>query len=135
MSSPIITIDEDALVKDAISLMRSKHIRRLLVIEKRIVSDIQEIGHEKEDHSFFNKTYASIPIGMVSLMTIVGNFTRESLDLAEIESPIPGRAITRAINIICPYCESTFEYNGELSIHIDRIHLEPGLLEGDRSNW
>jgi CBS domain-containing protein len=67
MSSPIITIDEDALVKDAISLMRSKHIRRLLVIEKRIVSDIQEIGHEKEDHSFFNKTYASIPIGMYLL--------------------------------------------------------------------
>ena len=68
-------------------------------------------------------------------MTIVGNFTRESLDLAEIESPIPGRAITRVIISICPYCESTFENNGELSIHIDRIHLEPGLLEGDRSNW
>jgi len=135
MSSPIITIGEDALVKDAISLMRSKHIRRLLVIERKAVSNIQEKGHEKEDHSFANKTYASIPIGMVSLMTMVGNFTRESLDLAEIESPIPGKAITRAINIICPYCESTFQNNGELSIHIDRIHLGPGLLEGDKSKW
>jgi len=49
MSSPIITIDKDALVKDAIYLMRSKHIRRLLVIEKRAVSDIQEIEQEKEN--------------------------------------------------------------------------------------
>ena len=36
MGSPIITIDEDALVRYAISLMRSKHIRRLLVVEKRM---------------------------------------------------------------------------------------------------
>ncbi|MGH9974867.1 MAG: CBS domain-containing protein, partial [Nitrososphaeraceae archaeon] len=115
MSSPIITIDEDALVKDAISLMRNKHIRRLLVIEKKAVSDIQEIGHEKEDHSFISKTYNSVPIGMVSLMTMVGNFTRESLELAEIESPIPGNAITTALNINCPYCESTFQNKNELS--------------------
>jgi hypothetical protein len=127
MSSPIITIDEDALVKDAISLMRSKHIRRLLVIEKKAVSDIQEIGYEKEDHSFVSKTYTSVPIGMVSLMTMVGNFTRERLDLAEIESPIPGNAITNALNIICPYCESTFQNKNELSAHIDRIHLGSGL--------
>lgn len=135
MSSPIITIDEDALVKDAISLMRSKHIRRLLVIEKKAVSDIQEIGHEKEDHRFVSKTYTSVPIGMVSLMTMVGNFTRESLDLAEIESPIPGNAITTALNIICPYCESTFQNKNELAAHIDRIHLGSGLHEGDRSKW
>jgi CBS domain-containing protein len=122
MSSPIITIDEDALVKDAISLMRSKHIRRLLVIEKKAVSDIQEIEHEKEDHSFISTTYTSVPVGMVSLMTMVGNFTRESLDLAEIDSPIPGNAITTALSIICPYCESTFQNKNELSAHIDKIH-------------
>ena len=137
MSSPIITIEEDALVKDAISLMRSKHIRRLLVVEKKAVANIQDqkIGHEREDHSFVGKPYASVPIGIVSLMTMVGNFTRESFDLAEIESPIPGNAITTALNIICPYCESTFQNKNELSAHIDRIHLGSGLLEGDRSKW
>ncbi len=31
MSSPIIAVDEGLLIKDAISLMRRKHIRRLLV--------------------------------------------------------------------------------------------------------
>jgi hypothetical protein len=102
--------------------MRSKHIRRLLVIEKKAVSDIQEIEHEKEDHSFISTTYTSVPVGMVSLMTMVGNFTRESLDLAEIDSPIPGNAITTALSIICPYCESTFQNKNELSAHIDKIH-------------
>ena len=34
MSSPILTINEDASVKDAVSLMRSKGIRRLVVIAK-----------------------------------------------------------------------------------------------------
>ena len=135
MSSPIITIDKDVLVKDAISLMRSKHIRRLLVVEKKAVANIQEIGHEKEDHSIVSKTYTGVPIGMVSLMTMVGNFTRESLDLAEIESPIPGNTIAMALNIICPYCESTFQDKNELSAHIDRIHLGSGLLEGDKSKW
>ena len=72
---------------------------------------------------------------MVSLMTMVGNFTRESLDLAEIESPIPENAITRALNIVCPYCESTFQNKDELSAHIDRVHLGSGLLERDRSKW
>jgi CBS domain-containing protein len=135
MNSPIITIDEDALVKDAISLMRSKHIRRLLVIEKKAVSNNQEIEQEKENHSYVNKTHIDIPIGVVTLMTIVGNFTRESLDLAEIESPVPGRAIPGEVNITCPYCESKFEDKGELSIHIDKIHLGPGLLEGNRMKW
>jgi uncharacterized C2H2 Zn-finger protein len=31
----------------------------------------------------------------------------------------------------CPYCNSLFENNGDLSKHIDRIHNGSGLLEGD----
>ena len=34
-------------------------------------------------------------------------------------------------SIRCPYCESLFNNNEELSKHIDRIHLGSGLLEGD----
>ncbi len=30
----------------------------------------------------------------------------------------------------CPYCESVFESNDELSRHIDRIHGDSGVLEG-----
>ncbi len=31
----------------------------------------------------------------------------------------------------CPYCDSVFDSNEELSKHIDRIHSGSGLLEGD----
>ena len=33
--------------------------------------------------------------------------------------------------VTCPYCESEFESNEDLSKHIDRIHHGSGLLEGD----
>ncbi|MEM0443382.1 MAG: C2H2-type zinc finger protein [Candidatus Caldarchaeum sp.] len=35
----------------------------------------------------------------------------------------------------CPYCESVFKTEAELSKHIDRIHIGSGLLEGDRTKW
>ena len=38
-------------------------------------------------------------------------------------------------SIRCPYCESLFNNNEELSKHIDRIHLGSGLLEGDSSKF
>jgi len=31
----------------------------------------------------------------------------------------------------CPYCESLFATKEELSKHIDKIHIGPGVLEGD----
>ncbi|MEK0381843.1 MAG: hypothetical protein QQN48_02240 [Nitrosopumilus sp.] len=34
-------------------------------------------------------------------------------------------------DVSCPYCDSKFENNDELSKHIDRIHHGSGLLEGD----
>ena len=32
----------------------------------------------------------------------------------------------------CPYCDSIFDTNQELSVHIDRIHGDSGVLEGSR---
>jgi uncharacterized C2H2 Zn-finger protein len=34
-------------------------------------------------------------------------------------------------SVQCPYCQSMFSNNEDLSKHIDRIHLGSGLLEGD----
>ena len=93
MSSPIITIDRSASVKDAISLMRNKHIRRLLVTENAPISDSVEVKHEGgANHSDFNNTGVNIPIGSVTLMTMVGNLPGESVDLAEIESRFSGES-------------------------------------------
>jgi hypothetical protein len=37
--------------------------------------------------------------------------------------------------VSCPYCQSKFKYNAELSKHIDRLHTGMGLLEGDKRQW
>jgi CBS domain-containing protein len=111
MSSPLVTIDEGASVTEAISLMRSLKIRRLLVVRREKTKEVQ--------------------LGLVTLMSIIGNVPTESLDLAEIESPSPGKAVEKVVVIVCPYCESKFENKSDLSKHIDRIHVGSGLLEGD----
>lgn len=120
MSSPLITIDEESTVANAISLMRSKRIRRLAV--KRSSSNQQD-----------NNT--SIISGVITLMSIVGSNTNQTIDLAEVELPSNSVVTGRKIMIICPYCQSKFEDKDQLSRHIDRIHLGSGLLEGDLRKW
>ena len=124
MSSPVISIDEGATVRDTITLMREKNIRRLIISRQTKTHD-DEKG-ERGD---------SFPIGIVTLMSIVGNVPAESLVLAEIESPSPGKTVETVVNITCPYCESKFQDKTELSKHIDRIHVGSGLLEGDTRRW
>ena len=111
MSSPLITIAEEESVKDAVLLMRTKHIRRLAV-----------------------KKAGGKIAGIITLMSIVGNVPSDKLDLAEVE--LPTNVIEReAAKIICPYCQSRFENKNEMSKHIDRIHIGSGLLEGDKRQW
>ena len=119
MSSPLITIDEESTVANAISLMRSKHIRRLAI--KKSSSDQQGS----------NNTIA----GVITLMSIVGNNPNQTVELAEVERPSNSTFPRIQIMIICPYCQSKFEDKDQLSKHIDRIHLGSGLLEGDLRKW
>jgi hypothetical protein len=43
--------------------------------------------------------------------------------------------MSNSAQVSCPYCASKFNNNEELSKHIDRIHGDSGLLEGDRRQW
>ena len=108
MSSPLITVGKKTSCLDAILLMRKKGMRRLPVID--------------DD----GKT-----VGIVTLMSLAGNTPIGSIDLAELEmSSSHSRGIIK-----CPYCQSEFNDKSQLSLHIDRIHLGSGLLEGDLRNW
>lgn len=132
MSSPIVAVDEEISIRDAISLMRRKRIRRLLVTGTKKNTD-DTISREDEKLKQSIKTIS--PIGHVTLMSIVGNMPEESLELAEVESPNLGGTAEQIIRIMCPYCESKFDNKADLSKHIDRIHLGSGLLEGDMRRW
>ena len=145
MSSPIIAVDENLLLKDAILLMRRKHIRRLLVTSSaQLEGSNSDINEEANTES--KKFSEVIPLGTVTLMSIAGNMPSEHLELAEVEIPsspykLPSHFEEKQnvgqdrITIVCPYCESKFENKKDLSKHIDRIHLGSGLLEGDVRQW
>ena len=106
MSSPLVTVDETTLVKDAITVMRRNGIRRLPVMKNTQV------------------------IGILTLNSIIGNNRNESVALADVELPK-----TVDSRVICPYCQSRFLNKEDLSKHIDRLHLGSGLLEGDMRQW
>ena len=107
MSTPLITIDAEAPLQDAIMLMRAKFVRRLPV------------------------TSGDKVIGLLTLRSIVGNSVNQSVELAELEIPHAGTSP----DIVCPYCNSKFSSKEEMSKHIDRLHLGAGLLEGDLRQW
>ena len=136
LSSPILTINEDASVKDAVSLMRSKGIRRLVVVAtdanaKTSTSTTATATTTISD----KKSRTTAVVGVITLMSIVGNSPDQSIELANIEVPSSSVAATRKVSIVCPYCESKFENKNDLSKHIDRIHVGSGLLEGDTRRW
>lgn len=98
MSSPLITINPESSVTDAIALMRSKHFRRLPVVD--------EVGQI---------------VGIVTLKSAVGNMPSQSIDLAEIES---SRAISER-GALCPYCQLMINGSGnQMSSHIDAAHTK-----------
>jgi CBS domain-containing protein len=136
LSSPILTINEDASVKDAVFLMRSKGIRRLVVVAtdanaKTSTSTTATATTTISD----KKSRTTAVVGVITLMSIVGNSPDQSIELANIEVPSSSVAATRKVLIVCPYCESKFENKDDLSKHIDRIHVGSGLLEGDTRRW
>jgi CBS domain-containing protein len=77
MSYPIVTIDERASLTEAISLMIRLKIRRLLVVRREKVKEVQ--------------------LGLVTLMSLIGNVPTESLDLAEINSPL-GKVVQKLVS-------------------------------------
>jgi CBS domain-containing protein len=97
---PLIKIHKDSKVKDAINLMNKHDIRRLVVTDDKRA------------------------IGTISRKKIVGDMSKYSISLPELEIPT---------KIKCPYCSSQFDDKQTLSSHIDSIHIGRGLLEGDLS--
>ena len=111
ISSPLITIDEDSSLKDAISLMMSKGIRRLPVVRRDSV------------------------VGILNVTSIVGHIYEER---GGIDNETGGSAMNILVKdtiFTCPYCQSIFKEKEEMSKHIDRIHVGSGLLEGDTRRW
>jgi CBS domain-containing protein len=96
MSSPLITINDNASVKDAIDLMQHEHIRRLPVL--------------RDDGSV---------LGLATLKTTIGNMPSHNIDLAELES---SRSIAEKESV-CPYCRSAIREGDTIADHMKGIHM------------
>lgn len=97
MSSPLVTINENVSVRDAISLMESKQIRRLPVVNAR-----GEV------------------MGLVTLKAAIGNMPSHNINLAELES---ARAVAEK-ETVCPYCRSVIRQESTMAEHMSGIHMQ-----------
>ena len=118
MTSPVTAVNPQTTIKEALALMDKNKLRQLMV------------------HAF------AAPLGMLFREDISEHVERISLGAeAAAISGTPACIIdTRTISynmdtskakFQCPYCGSPFDTTEGLSKHIDRLHEESGVLEGD----
>lgn len=118
MSSPVLAVGPQSTIREALSVMDEKKVRQVMV-----------------------HAYAAV-LGMVNREDILESIKQISLELEDaalLGTPaciIDTKTITytkdlKKAKFQCPYCSSPFDSKEVLSKHIDRIHEEAGVLEGD----
>src|ERR671932_1316849 len=118
MTAPVLAVEPNATVKEALSIMDKRHVRQVMV------------------HAY------SAVLGMVTREAIYQKL--EAISVSSEDAILQGTPMciidTKSItymkdaiksNFKCPYCESPFDTKESLSKHIDRLPGESGVLEGD----
>jgi signal-transduction protein with cAMP-binding, CBS, and nucleotidyltransferase domain len=118
MTCPILAVGPSSTIKEALSVMDKHGIRQVMV-----------------------HAYAAV-LGVVNREDIYQSM--ETLSMTSEDTAISGTPAciinTKSIaymkdlskfSIVCPYCQSPFDTKEGLSKHIDRLHGESGILEGD----
>ena len=118
MTSPVLAVEPSATVKEALSIMDKRRVRQVMV------------------HAY------SAVLGMVTREAIYQKL--EAISVSSEDAILQGTPMciidTKSITYMkdaskstfrCPYCESPFDTKESLSKHIDRLHGESGVLEGD----
>ena len=118
MTSPVLAVNPQTTITEALAIMDKKKVKQLMV-----------------------HAYAAV-LGMINREDISERIEQISLSLEDTAlSGTPACIIdTKSITYMkdtskakfqCPYCGSPFDDKEALSRHIDRLHEETGILEGD----
>jgi signal-transduction protein with cAMP-binding, CBS, and nucleotidyltransferase domain len=118
MTSPVMAVNPQTTITEALAIMDKKKVKQLMV-----------------------HAYAAV-LGMINREDISERIEQISLSLENTAlSGTPACIIdTKSITYMkdtskakfqCPYCGSPFDDKEALSRHIDRLHEETGVLEGD----
>jgi CBS domain-containing protein len=118
MTSPVLAVDPRTTVREALSIMNKRNVRQLMVHAYSAVLGIvsrEEVSRmvEKIALSMEGTALEGTPVCIIDQKTIT--YVRD----------------TSRAKLTCPYCESPFDTKEGLSKHIDRLHGESGVLEGD----
>ncbi len=147
MKPDVVILESDASVDEATKMMKEKNSRSVLVSKRGEVIGIVS----KTDILFKVISQNGNPskVKLREIMTCPVNRediyqSMETLSMASEDTAISGTPAciinTKSIaymkdlskfSIVCPYCQSPFDTKEGLSKHIDRLHGESGILEGD----
>ena len=118
MTSPVLAVNPQNTIKDALTIMNKRNVRQLMV------------------HAY------SAVLGIISREDISRKM--EEIALTSVDEVLHGKPVciidTKTIDYVkdsskakfsCAYCGSPFDTKEGLSKHIDRLHNESGILEGD----
>lgn len=118
MTSPVLAVNPQNTIKDALTIMNKRNVRQLMV------------------HAY------SAVLGIISREDISRKM--EEIALTSVDEVLHGKPVciidTKTIEYVkdsskakfsCAYCGSPFDTKEGLSKHIDRLHNESGILEGD----
>jgi signal-transduction protein with cAMP-binding, CBS, and nucleotidyltransferase domain len=118
MNSPVLAVNPQSTIREALAVMDKNKVRQLMVHAYAAAlgmitrEDISE-RVEKISMSVEETALAGTPACIIDTKTI--SYTMDA---------------SRA-RFQCPYCGSPFDTKEGLSKHIDRLHEEAGVLEGD----
>jgi signal-transduction protein with cAMP-binding, CBS, and nucleotidyltransferase domain len=118
MTCPVFAVGPGSTIKEALSVMDKHSIRQVMVHAYAAVLGVvtrEDIYQSMETLSMTTEDTAisGTPACIINTKAIV--YTK---DLSKF-------------SIVCPYCQSPFDTKEGLSKHIDRLHGESGILEGD----
>jgi len=118
MTSPVLAANPQTTIREALDIMDKNKVRQLMVHAFAAVLGIlyrEDISERMEKISLAmeNTAISGTPACIIDTKAI--SYIK---DTSKAKFP-------------CPYCGSPFDTKEGLSKHIDRIHEEAGVLEGD----
>lgn len=118
MTCPVLAVGPNTTVKEALTVMDKHNVRQVMVHAYAAV-----VGMVTRDNIF-------------QKMEMISTSSEDTIVQGTPVCLIDSKAIAYVkddskIKLKCPYCESPFDTKEGLSKHIDRLHGESGVLEGD----
>jgi CBS domain-containing protein len=118
MSSPVFAVDPQTSVEKALSIMKTRNVKQVMV---HAYSAVLGIVYIEDIYKMMESL--TLSTGSTALQGSPACII-DTKDITYVKDP-------NKIKFGCPYCGSPFDTKEALSKHIDRLHEEAGVLEGD----